>query len=444
MSTFKSQYNDSMQVYRRALGKKVEKGVWQYGKLAQFTGFIDVAKYRKSGFYGGTMSLKPSGKVIDIRKDFETEGSLQMDIPILYPLTGQGVIGGQELHGNEEQRKILTKKVSLNQIRNAVKIQDNKMSKQALKKPEIQMALMEKGAADLQDWFTRKISFLAYQAALAGYSDNLTDSTNGVGLTIKSHPNLYIKGVGLTGGKVAFTVAEGGTNSFTTAYENSVSSSLKQLYVSGNVAATAFTAQDVRNIVFLGTKHKVQPSEVVDGTFAPILLLHSTQIRQLRSDPEWQQAQRVANVRGEENPVFSGLMEGYLFEGAFIISDDTIPGAYVTSSQNSNGVTYAGTAANPVQYGRPDYMLVPRDVSPLKPAILLGVQSITGGYASPIAFEREEWDYSQFIGDAADAILGLERADITDDDGYFGTRGAFYENASSLVYFTYSPDGISI
>ena len=447
---YRQMYDNAMQVYRRALGKKVEKGVWLYGKLSQFTGFIDTAEFTKAGAYGASAATlaKPSGKVVDIRRDFETFGSLEMDVPIRYPLTGQGVIGNQTLIGNEEKRKILTKKVSLNQVRTGVLIQDSKLSKQDLKKPELYMALMEKGTADCQDWFTRRFSYNMYQALLQGYPDFLTDSTNGPGKTAKSHPNLYVKtGTNapvrpVNAGATVVPVAEGGTGLFDATYETNVAAALTALRASGSVTANAFTAADIRRIAYLAGKHKLIAP--LGGTGAgtqmktPLLILHESQMQQLRADSEWQNAMRLAGPRDETNQLFNGVSEGTYFEGLFIMVDSTIPGALV-----SGDATYS-SAYGTVNYGSQTYMLTPRDASPLKPAICLGAGAITGGYSSPISFESEDYDYKQKIADGADCIIGFERADITDDEGVFGgAKGSLYENASSLVYFTYSPDTVA-
>jgi N4-gp56 family major capsid protein len=424
-------YNSGMKVYRELLAKKVEKAVWTRGRMSKFVGIIDVDKYKSSGVYAGSTSLRPTGNIIDIRKEFMSEGSLTMDVPVTYPLTGQGVVGSQVLRGNEEARKILTKKVHINQLRHGVKVQDSKMSKQALRRPELQVALMESSAEELKDWFTRKFDFLPTQAVLQGYSDNLVDSTYGIGgLSVKSHPNFYVAS-GSTANQVT------APTTFNAAYETAVSTSLALVPQSAaSTTGAGFSAAHVRNIVFLAYKHKLQPIQVGSET-GILVLIHPAQMRQLRADSEWQNAMKYAGVRGQENQLFTGISEMFLFEGALLLVDNTLPAIRIT------GDTGYAAAAGTVNYGLSTYMANPRDTWSRKPAIALGQGAILGGYASPLSFETEDFDYMQFKGEAMDTIIGFERGDITDDDGYFGTAGTFYENPSSLVYVTYSPDTIA-
>jgi hypothetical protein len=212
-------------------------------------------------------------------------------------------------------------------------------------------------------------------------------------------------------------------------------------YVGGNQTSagspySAFTAKVVRDIVFMAYKYKIQPIQAPTdkGQFGILILVHPAQIRQLRADYEWQIAQQFAGVRGPENQRFTGESEMYLYEGALLLVDNTLPAIRVS------GDTGWDTNLGTINYGKAAYMANPRDDGSRKPAIALGQGAILGGYASPLTFENEEFDYNQFQGEAMDCIIGFERADITDDDGFWGTAGNFYENPSSLVCVTWSPD----
>ena len=162
-----------------------------------------------------------------------------------------------------------------------------------------------------------------------------------------------------------------------------------------------------------------------------VVFLHSAQMLQLRRDPEYTQTRQWASVRGPQNELWTGVEEGEWIQGCYLVVDDTIPSVTVGSAK----VTYGSSAL---------YMANPRDTGPIKPAIAMGAGAVLMGYASPLTFETESNDYKQFLGNAMDMVICASRADITDDDGYFGTAGALKENASSLVYVTYSPDTVTI
>jgi hypothetical protein len=417
-------YSDQMQIFRRGLSRKLDLLTWRYGKWAKFTNMIDVKKYKEAGTYAGAMSLPAPSNLITVVKDFEREGGIYMDTPVLVPLTGVGKVGTAPLRGSEEKRAILTKKVAINQVRHAVEIQDNKMSKQVLRKPEIQMALMERGMKDLQDWFGRRMSMFPYQALLANYSDNITDPSYGLNLTLASHPNTYVAGFG----KVPFA------NVFNAAYETAVSNNLAALV---DDTAHHFTMQSIRNLVYLANYHKLQPINI-KGRLAPVIFIPPALAWQLIADPEYRDNIKFAQDRGDDNAAWTGLLEGTFVAGAFVIIDDYVPAARV--STDPGYVAANGT----VNYGLSTYMANPRDSGVRKPAIVVGAGCISAGYGSELGFESEHADYAQFLGDAADMIVGFQRSDIIDDDNYFGNgAGAFYENSTSLVEWFYASDQLT-
>lgn len=434
MSTYGSLYTKEMKIYRDLLSKEIEKAVWWKSKWTPFIGLLDYDKFKKNNPYASAPNLmKPSGNVIDVAKEFMRDGGVTMDIPIIYPLIGTGVSGTSPLRGKEETRRIATKRVRVNQKRHAVVIQDNKMSRQVLKKPEVVMALMERGASDLKDWFSRWFSLQPHFTLLTGYSEHLTDTTYGVSVVKRSHPNLYIQGHG----RVTHSSGWG-----TSDYENAVRAGLSTL--STSQSGDYFNTNSLENMVYLARKHKIQPLKV--GAYEVyVVFIHSSQAWQLFKDPNFVEPVKLAWERGKDNPLFTGLLEGMIWKGALIIIDDTIPPAYIngdagfvssmSTTGDNNGVMYFNTNT---------YMSNPTPTGFRRPAILVGQGAITCGYASELGFETEEADYSQFLADGADMIVGFERADIYDDDGYFGTRGLFLENTSSLVYFTASPDNITI
>jgi hypothetical protein len=417
-------WTDQMQIFRRGLSKQMEKLVWRYGKWAELTDIVDVKKYRAAGTYAGAMSLPTPKNLIHVVKDFEREGGIYMDIPVLVPLTAKGKVGLATLRGNEEKRKILTKKVAINQVRHAVEIQDNKMSKQVLKKPQVVMALMERGKNDLQDWFSRRMAQFPYHALMGGFSNNLTDPVDGIGFTVKSHPNQYVAGFG----KVAFA------NLFDAAYETATSNALATL---SDVPDKHFSLDKIKNMVYLANFHKLTPL-MIQGKLLYLIFIPPALAWQLKQDSEYLTYLKDAGVRGNENIIFTGQLEGTYIEGAFLVVDDTMPAARIS------GDTGYDATWGTVNYGLDTYMANPRDEGSRKAALICGAGAITAGYGSELAFESEDADYKQFLGDSADMITGFERCDIIDDDNYFGNgAGAFYENNSSLIYWFYADDALT-
>jgi hypothetical protein len=422
-------YTPNMQVFRRGLSRKLERLVVRYGKWAKFTQFIDVKKYKEAGTYAGGLSLPQPKNLITVVKDFEREGGIYMDTPVLAPLIAPGTVGTEGLRGKEEKRKILTKKVAVNQIRHAVEIQDSKMSKQMLRKPEIQMALMQRGMEDLQDWFSRRTAMFPYQAIMGNMSDNLTNPIYGLNFPIQSHPNSYVAGYG----KVPFA------NVFNAAYETAMSNALATLV---DDATHHFSMAQIRNLVYLFNWHLGIPMNI-QGHMAPIIFIPPALAWQLIGDPEYRDALKFAQNRGDTNALWTGLLEGTFVEGAFLIMDDYVPSAYLNGDTNYDatiGTVHYGPYAN----STPLYMSNPRDTGTRKAAVVVGAGCVSAGYASELGYESETADYQQFLGDAADTIMGFQRSDITDDDNYFGNgAGSFYQNATSLVMWFYAADQLT-
>ena len=422
-------YTPNMQVFRRGLSRKLEKLVVRYGKWAKFTQFIDVKKYKEAGTYAGGLSLPSPKNLITVVKDFEREGGIYMDTPVLAPLISPGTVGTEGLRGKEEKRKILTKKVAVNQIRHAVEIQDSKMSKQMLRKPEIQMALMQRGMEDLQDWFSRRTAMFPYQAILGNMSDNLTNPIYGLNFSLQSHPNTYVAGYG----KVPFA------NVFNAAYETAVSNALATLV---DDPTHHFSMAQIRNLVYLFNWHLGIPMNI-QGHMAPIIFIPPALAWQLIADPEYRDALKFAQNRGDSNALWTGLLEGTFVEGAFIIMDDYVPSAYIVGDTGYDA-TIGTVHYGPYSNSTPLYMANPRDTGTRKPAIVVGAGCVSAGYASELGYESETADYNQFLGDAADTIMGFQRSDITDDDNYFGNgAGAFYQNATSLVMWFNAQDQLT-
>jgi|GEM_PF-1525283 len=435
------QWNENLTVFRKNLEMKVGKEVWWRGKLGRFTAFIDYQLYKETGSLGTRKgSPKLTQSIIHMVNDFKsTKRGVKIDIPLKRPLTGSGRIGVAGLSGHGESQKIFYRKCAINMMRHAFNERDNEMSDQVL--PDQIMKELKDGAGELKDWFSRLIPFEFLFAALTGYSRNLHDTSYGVGYSMRSHPNIYVQ----SDGQVLFKSSAGTHVAYTfdSGYEKNVATALGTLT---DTPSDYFSSQSIRNMVALARGHKIQPIEY-QGQEVFLIFITSAQIRQLRQDEDWLKAQHYAAMRGKDNQIFTGLMEGYIYEGALLIVDDTIPGTRISTSSDFDS-TYALSTTGDVygvQYYPSNFMEIPYDTSPLKPAILLGQGAILGAEGAGFKFTQEISDHGQQIEDGGRMIYGATRADIIDDDNFLGNgANTFYDNSSSLVYYTYSPTTITI
>lgn len=418
-------YNSDMKSYRALLSEKMHRAVWHRGKWAGFLGSVvsNQKEYEEGPVFGGVSKVvKATGNVIELLQDFKHKGGVSMDIPVKYPITKKAIYGDKMLKGNEAVYQFGYKKTIINQVRQGVKLQDNKMSKQVIQSPDMQRQLFSSASADLTDWFSRWISFQPYYALLRNYSDNITETTANGGLqkTVIHHPNMYIAGAG----KIAGLPYDGSGGANAT-YATDLADAITGMLAAGDETKEGFSLKALENMIYYASQCKMQRASTPFGE-KYFLFITGSQALQLRKDPDFKDVWKYAGDRGKDNPLISGAMEiDYL--NTLILVDDIIPSVNVAEGV----ITYGNTdefMANPVSSGD------------AKPAFLIGASAITAGYGDKLSFANEDDDYQQILASGADMICGFQRADITDDDNRFGGgAGSFVENNSSLVLVTNSP-----
>lgn len=434
-------YTSSMQTYRKLLEQRMQTVAWNCSFWKAFMGFVGG---KKSMFddvvpHGVKGTQKATGQPLEVLQNFRHEGGISMDIPIFYPLTGRGVSGNVQLQGKGEKPKLGTLEVNINQQRHAYLAQDNKMSKQILQSPAMVKQLMRRANEYLGDWFNRWNSYQPYLAFLEGYSENLTKSATaegGLGKAKASHMNIYVAG----SGKVSFSTT-------TATYEAAVAAALNGLT---DTSSDHFSTDVIENMVYVAShNHRITPITINGIKVYPIVISDAAS-KQLQADETWNTRLLNAAERSlDGNPLFQGKVAG-IYGGALLLIDETVPSAYINGDSEftaaratlgtTAGVCYGTNDAN----GFADFMENPVDPGNRKPAILFGKSAVGVGVANDLSFEEETWDFKQKIEIGADMIVGFQRSDILDNDGYWGTAGdKRKENVSSLIAFTYSPSDAS-
>ena len=432
--TIGGMYTSDMQAYRRILSKKMEKATWSpISFWGNFMGFIgSKSSYPESVNLGTGMTrfASPTGKPIEVLTNFQHEGGVHMDVPVMYPLTELPKYGDSQVLGTEEKRKIAYKKVAVNQVRKGVVVRDGAMSEAVLKKPEVQQQLMQGAQVELTDFNARWNAFQPYLALLERYSANLsaTAALGGLAYTKQSHPNAFVAGAG----RVAIT----NVNTIAT-YEADVATALGNL---SDTSACHFSTNLIENAAFHATQLKIRPINIGADVVHYAMVISPAQAIQLYRDEKWLNAQQFAGVRDEKlNRLYNGQLIG-VYRGVAIYIDVNSPSVKVTGDTGFTAANSTTGDATGIQYGADNYIANPIEASNKKVAILFGASCVACGYADPLKFESESWDYNNKKSEASRMIVGYERSDIYDNDGSFGTAGNFKENTSSLVLFTWSPD----
>ncbi len=438
----------TMQHYRVGLAKTTEKRIWRYGKMSKFQSIIDMKKFREAGVLGEAASIPLESSFIHLYRDIEVEKGASLDIPVLSPIGGQGGRGDKPSEMTGQRRELFNKTVRIHPKWQTVINRTSRMDEQLLK-PQIAIPFFEKAASDLKDWFTRSNDFDPFFAALMGYSPHLTTLPYGMdaetgysaNCTPKSHPNSFVQGVN-SGLDFGTTSGAHTAYSFDAGWETNLSTALATLT---DTAARHFNVQSIRNIKALARKLKIPPIMKKNGAYADIVWVTSAHIKQLQEDSEWLQIMQTAAERGQNNPLFTGLVEAYMIEGVLLIIDDTMPAARVSGDTDTAvfGQAY-NSSYGTVNYGNTNYLDNELDISPRKPAILLGPGAISAATVGGFKQDDKTFDHGRILESFGQLILGHERADIMDPDANKRVAGYQLENTSSLSYWTWTPTNITI
>ncbi|MDD5353210.1 MAG: DUF4043 family protein [Candidatus Omnitrophica bacterium] len=419
--------NDQIKAYRTILSQELKKGHWyQIPVWAPLIGHIGGADngVPLSVPFGASKQkvLKPTFKPIEVLTDFNNYG-IDMDIPIYYPFTDKPVYGDNPALGNEEAPKWAYQKAYINQIRKPVLIKDGLMGEKALSK-KLTMQLMENAKDKLIDFNRRWQAYAPYDAILRGYSENLlaAKADGGLGhvLSQKSNPNFYVVGHG----KVTW-------NDTAATYETNIATAADTLDV-----ADVMSTKTIMNAIFSASQLRIRPVDFGAAGQYYVMIMNPAQALQLAQDQQWLDSQKAA-ITGERmrvlSPLFNGVLEGE-YRGVLIVVDQNAPGI-----RTSGDTGYSSTRGT-VNYGNDNPLASPIDTADRKLAILVGASAVMCGHSVSLNFETEDWDYKNKKSEASYTVVGYNRSDIYDNDGFFGTANLFKENTSSLVIATYSPD----
>jgi hypothetical protein len=418
------------------LSAQMRKQVWKdLGHWAQMVGFIKKTQNVEVGVPGNDLLPRPTGMPIEVMKDFVSEGREDMIIPMKRILTGAPVGGDSQMEGTEERYKVSYKRVTINALGHAVNVVSGPMSKQRFHKYALD--LFKRGKADLTDWFSRYYaSFLIQLAIFEGRSHNLTAGLEGYlgmkSVARRSHPNFFVAG----SGQIAF--ANGAYTSLpgTAGYETAVAAALNGLAPG---ATTVMSTKALKLMKAEAIRKRIPQTITKEGIkFYPVVM-HTSQSWQLKQDTDWKADARHALPRGWSNPIFTGAIGFY--DGMVIYEQDDMFGV---QWDGDNVIT---DASGRVRYGpaitQATENIFAEHSTPIKLAVLYGPSFLGIGIAQDIRLADELKDYDRQTNAGADAIIGAERCDYYDEDGYGGTAGDFHENTSSVILATWSEHNFS-
>jgi N4-gp56 family major capsid protein len=306
--------------------------------------FADVEKdsYIQSRFVS-TSDSAVIQKVEDFEADPRGGRGAKVNFGISIKLSGDGVSGDDELEGQEEAITTYEEELEVNQLRHAVRLTGQM--------DELKSAYDMRADAKekLKIWWIEKIDY-EILAKLCGYSSATFANT-------PAEPSAS---------RAVFAGGQSAESSLTSTmvFDTKVIEKAKQ---------TAKLASP-----------KVRPI-MIGGKATYVMFIHPYQRTDLRRDPVWNQAQRDANVRGADNPIFSGA-EG-VYDGVVIHEHEQV-------HTNTGGSGSAACAR----------------------AILCGAQAAVLGIGAPKKWVEKKFDYENQWGVACGLVFGVQKVQFNSVD----------------------------
>lgn len=333
-------------------------------------------EYLEENRFKGEMGTSPNN-IIQLKTDLEKKRGDSVTYSLINALSGAGVTGSSTLEGNEEDMLSRSFKLSVDKIRNAVRVAEVDEQYSAIS--------LRMGAKEvLKDWIMEKTR-----------NDIITalGMINGTAYGSASEPN-----------KDAWLVDNSDRVLFGDALGNGsyTDHSADLATVSAAMTLDAASVQLMKRMAQTASP-KIRPIRTTEDERWYVLYVDSRGMRDLKADATIVAANREAWTRGKDNPLFTG---GDLIYDGVIIKE--IPDI---ASLGTVGATSAAVS----------------------PAYLCGAQAIGLAWAKKTTSKTEEFDYGDKVGCAVEEIRGIEKivfgsgssdtADLKDHGvvtGYFG------------------------
>lgn len=314
-----------------ATGNALTKKLWEE-KL-----FRDVVK---QAYFSKFMSESPDN-IVTVKRQLEKQKGDAIYIGLRMRLSGAGVNSGEALEGNEEALTTYSMSVSLEEYAHAVR------DRGPLDRSRVAFSIDDESVMALKDWGSEKIDKLCFDAIVASptkifYGGDAT-STATIEEADVITPDLIskVKAAAKTG--------------------------LNRTYV------------PIRPIKFEGKDYY-------------ILLVHPDVLYDLEKDATFAQARREAELRGKDNPIFSGAYA--VWNGVIIHDHENIPLATTWGA----GSAFAGAKC-----------------------VFMGAQALTWAWGMNPEVVAEEFDYKREHGYAWKMIAGVAKSKFNSlDYGSFG------------------------
>jgi hypothetical protein len=372
----------------------------------------DLWKSVEKNLYWNKFTGTGPDSIIQKKTDLSKQAGDKIVVPLMARLISPGVTGDNLLEGNEEPLQFYDFSVTVDQIRNAVRI------KGRMEELRTQINLRQAGKDGLATWLQEYLDndYFVKMAASpttnrvlyagsATAENQLTDSDKlTCALISRAKRKALMAGVPVTitvAGTAAvtaggYTVTGSGTNfdpEVKVGDKITIASQERIVVAVGSDTAltvhakwdTSATGEAIACKRYLGARSSIRPVKV-DGRNLFVMLINPLQGRDLRSDSDWLEAQQYANIRGNDNPIFSGALG--MYDGVIVHEHENVP------------ITASGASSANVAH-----------------SIMMGCQAGAIAIAQePSWNEDPTMDYGNSVGFATGMIYGISKAVFNTED----------------------------
>jgi N4-gp56 family major capsid protein len=297
--------------------------------------------------------------IVQVREDLTKKRGDRLTFNLVNRLTNAGVTGSNILEGNEEELGQRSHLLTVNKLRNAVRIAEMEEIKNAID-------LRDAARVSLRTWIGEKtrdqmidalgsINGVSYLSATQAQRDAWLDDNNDRALF-----GAALSNTDPTGGTVAYDFSDslGAVDNTTDKLTPDAISLMKRIAQSASP--------------------KIRPIMTKGDEEWYVLFSNSRAMRDLKTNTAFTQSNREARDRGKDNPLFRGA--DYVWDGVIIREIPELSALY-----ESNGSIVVA------------------------PTFLCGAQALGIGWAKRTTSKTKEFDYGDKYGVAIEEIRGIEK-----------------------------------
>lgn len=325
----------------------------------------------KMFFMANGMSGKDENNILQIKDELKKEQGDTVNFAMTAKLNGSAILGDSELEGNEEAISSYSESVAINQARFGVRLTGR------YDEQRIAYSMREDAKNKLSIAANEFLERQIFMKLGSVTTLTLTD----VGGSVYSAQATFSNAADV----VVASEENAGTG---TRYICADASGLTSLQTTDILTTSLITKAKTKAMVTSAGVPRLQPIKIKGKEFY-IMFVHPWQAADLKTAASsvWAQAQREAQMRGDDNPVFTGALG--VWDGVILQEHEYVPTAQATAAFGVGGTACAVRAFR---------------------SVLCGCQAVVmAEAANSMMMVEETFDYKNKVGYAINFIGGIQK-----------------------------------